>query len=342
MSLPLSISSPFFSLFQEGFEMTCPKCGHEQPDVFSQCQQCRYIFPRPSANVRKHFFGSVSATAGSSNGPSLLALIGALVTVLVLGAALWWLNSPDGLPLPDGAYINEKQGFALSVPAEWIMLTAENYEEVFRKLGSRFPKPLQEGLSQRKIEVGFLKLLENADFSPSVNIVVVQSAMPELDEEQKEEAATALTAEYKRLMEKFQMEESELITVDELTSLRFISRASMKFKVTESEAIYKETVPGWQTAIGHTPEEWKSYDLKFIQILVPGKRSSYIITCTAEASQYPQYRRVFENIIESFRVMEHPSRFGAILNGAIQGGLIGALGYLLYYIFMSLVALFKR
>lgn len=323
--------------------MTCPKCGNEQPDVFSQCQKCRYIFPRPPANVRKPIgrAGSIGSLPDGDT-PSVLTLLGAVAAAAVLGLALWWLYSPEGLPLPDGAYVNDRQAFAISVPADWMVLTSDNYEEMFEKLGDRFPKTLQEGLSERKIEVGFMKLLENADFSPSVNIVIVQNEVPALNEEQKEEAARALSAEFGRVLDKYKLERSELITVDDLTSLRFTSRGAMKFKVADSEPVYRETMPGWRTATRHTPAEWKSFDLQFLQVLVPGKKRAYIITCTAMVSQYKDFRRSFENAIESFRVIERPPRFGPIITGGLQGGIIGALGYLLYYIVMALVGLVKR
>jgi hypothetical protein len=79
-----------------------------------------------------------------------------------------------------------------------------------------------------------------------------------------------------------------------------------------------------------------------VQTLIPGRNRAYIITCTALDSQYPEYRRPFNRAIESFRVLERPPRFGSIVMGGIQGGLIGALGYLLYYIVSAVIALVKR
>ena len=322
--------------------MTCPKCGHEQPDVFSQCQKCRHIFPTRQAIISKKTITDPAAPVPMSNRPSLTAFFGALAGVIVLGSALWWLHSPQGLPVPDSAYVNEKHHFAMSVPPDWMVLTADNYREMFERLGNRFHKSMQEGLSQRRIEVGFLKLLQEADFSPNINVVVMETEIPELDEKQKEEATQALTAQFSRMLDSYKLERSELITVDELTSLQFSSRAGMKFKVAKSEAIYKETIPGWRTTVGETPEEWKTYDLKLIQTLVPGKKRAYIITCTAEISQYPEYRRAFDDAIEAFRVLQRPPRFGSIVMGGMQGGMIGALGYLFYYIVTALIAFIKR
>jgi hypothetical protein len=322
--------------------MTCPKCGNEQPDVFSQCQKCRFIFPAQPANTTSAFSLTPASLTDAGARPSIPALLGALLGLLVISAALWWLWSPEGLPLPEGAYVNGDHHFAMSVPQGWMILTKDNYQEMFQKLGDRFPKSMQDGLLQRRIEVGFLKLLQESEFSPNINIVVMQSEIPALDEKQKDEATKAITAEFSRVMESYKLESSELTTVDELTSLQYSGRASMKFKIAEAQKTFTEAPNGWRTYTGETPEQWKTYDLKMVQTLVPGKNRAYIITFTSEAAQYPEYRRAFESSIESFRVLQRPARFGPIVNAGIQGGLVAMFGYLLFFVFRALVALVKR
>ncbi|MBM4160253.1 MAG: hypothetical protein FJ217_04045 [Ignavibacteria bacterium] len=322
--------------------MTCPQCGHEQPDVFSQCQKCRYIFPPRTVYYKKPPSIESSVARPNRGAPSAPAVLGAVVGVVILGATLWWLHSPTGLPVPNGAYVNQDHHFAMLVPEDWYILTAGNYKEMFEKLGDRFPKSIRDGLSQRRIEVGFLKLLEDADFSPNINIVVMEGDMPSLDETQLKEAAQALSAQFSRMLDKYQLERKELVTVDELTAAQFTSKTSIKSKVAESQPIYKETFPGWRTTIGQSPEEWKTYDMKMIQTLVPGKKRAYIITCTALETQYPDFRRAFNNAVDSFRVLQRPPRFGKVVMGALQGGIVGAVGYLLYVIVTALIGLLRR
>jgi hypothetical protein len=312
--------------------MTCPKCGNEQPDVFSQCQKCRFIFPARPANTTGAFNATSAPLGDAGVSPSIPALLGALLGLIVIGVVLWWLWSPEGLPVPDGAYTNEEHQFAMSVPEGWMTLSKDNYQEMFQKLGDRFPKSMQEGLMERRIEVGFLKLMQETEFSPNINIVVMKSEIPELDEKQKDEATKAITSEFTRVMESYKLETSELITVDELTSLQLSGRARVKFKTAEAQKTFTEAPGGWRTYTGETPEQWKSYDLKMIQTIVPGKRRAYIITCTSDSAQFPEYRRAFDSSIESFRVLQHPARFGPIIMGGIQGGLIAMFGYLLYFI----------
>jgi len=128
-----------------------------------------------------------------------------------------------------------------------------------------------------------------------------------------------LTAEYKRLLDSYELEKSELVTVDELTSAQFTSRGTMKLKVADAQGSVRQSIPGWPTYTEQSPAQWVSYDLRMTQTLVPGKKRAYIITCTSDVNQNREYRRAFDRAIESFRVLERPARFGPIVMGGLQG-----------------------
>lgn len=322
--------------------MICPKCGHEQPDVFSQCQKCRHIFPSTARKAGPIVAEPSTALTSLSHGPSIPAFIGAIAGALILGTALWWLWTPEGLPVPENAYVNEKHHFAIASPSGWVALNPDNYKEMFERLGNKLPKSLQDGLSNRRIEVGFIKLLDEPNFSPNINVVVIQSEVPELDDKQLEEGAQVLSNEYKRVLDAYTLEKSELITVDELTSAQFSSRGTLKLKVADAKGSVKESLPGWPTYTEESPAQWVSFDLKMSQTLVPGKKRGYIITCTSDAKQSQEYRHEFNEALDSFRVLERPARFGPILTGGIQGGLLASLAYLLYFIVTSLATFIRR
>lgn len=322
--------------------MTCPKCGNEQPDVFSQCQKCRFIFPSPQQSSPKAISSSPTPFAAIQSQSSVVSILGALAGVLVLGALLLWLWSPEGLPVPENSHINKKHAFAMTAPSGWVELSPDNYEEAFARLGDKLPKSLRDGLSTRRIEVGFVKLLDEPNFSPSINVVVMNTEVPELDEKQLAEGAQVLTGEYKKILDSFKLEKSELVTVDELTSAQFSSSGSLKLKTAEAKGAMQETAPGWNTYKEDVPAQWRTFNLKLSQTLVPGKKRAYIITCTSEGVQNQEYKRSFEDAIESFRVLERPSRFGPIVMGGVQGGLVTALAYLLYFIIASLIAIIRR
>jgi hypothetical protein len=322
--------------------MICPQCGNEQPDVFSQCGKCRYIFPARVPTMASEPATVPMSLPSARPVPSFLTFLGAIIAVIALVVGFWWLLTPEGLPIPDGAYVNEKHHFAMSVPSDWITLTSDNYRDALLELGNRFPKNLQSSLDQHRIEVGFLKPLRASDFSPNVNVVVIEGDVPELDESQMEEGTKALVEVFSRLLDSYKLEKSEMMTVDELASLHFTSRAALKLNVAESQEGSRETLPGGQPYAGETREQWKTFDLKMTQTLVPGKKRGYIITCTAEASQFAEYQRLFERSIDSFRVLQRPNRFGPIVMGALQGGLAAAILPLLFYIITALVGFIKR
>lgn len=322
--------------------MTCPKCGHEQPDVFSQCQKCRFIFPVAQRTRPATSSATGPSLVSVSSGPSIPAFLGALAGATLLAAALWWLWTPAGLAVSEDSYINEKHHFAMAAPAGWVALSPDNYQEMLQQLGHRLPKSLQDGLSNRRIEVGFIKLLEEPNFSPNINVVVMQIEVPKLDEKQLEEGAQALSAEFKKILASYKLEKSELITVDELTCAQFSSRGTLKIKVEDAKGSVNESLPGWPRYTEDAPAQWASFDLKMTQTLVPGKKRAYIITCTSDAKQDRDYKRAFDNAVDSFRVLERPARFGPIVMGGLQGGLIAALAYLLYFIVGSLIAFIRR
>jgi len=264
-------------------------------------------------------------------------ILGALTVSLLLGFALWWLNSPEGLPPSEGCYENAANRFAMLAPPDWTVLTSENYQEMFSKLGNRFPKVLRDGFSAQKTEVGFMKVLENADFSPSVNVVVMSTEIPDLNEEQLAEGAKVLSEGFRRMLDDYKMERSELITVDDLTSAQFTHRGSLRMRVERPGA---DATEGYSAGSGSS--EWKSFELQFVQTLVPGKGRAYIITSSALVDQYPEYRKNFDGILDSFRVLQRPSRFGSITMGALNGGLASAMAYLLYTVLMQIVGFFKK
>lgn len=148
----------------------------------------------------------------------------------------------------------------------------------------------------------------------------MQTEVPELDEKQLEEGAQVLTSEFKRVMDSYKLEKSELITVDELTSAQFSTRGTLKLKAADTKGSVRESIPGWPTYTEEVPAQWVSFDLKLTQTLVPGKKRAYIITCTADVKQNQEYKRAFEETIDSFRVLERPARFGPIVMGVYRGG----------------------
>ena len=73
----------------------------------------------------------------------------------------------------------------MSVPDGWTGFSADNFQEMFRKLRDKFPQSLQGVLAQRRIEVAFLNPEQEAEFTPNISVAVLQGDAPDFDEQQQ-------------------------------------------------------------------------------------------------------------------------------------------------------------
>jgi hypothetical protein len=320
--------------------MRCPKCGFELQDGAVECGKCGVIIakamrpsphrpasaappaPLPSANEPE-------ATA-SAPGPATAALIG-LALLALIGAA-WWLNFPSASALPDGAYINQKHRFAFAPPAEWLQLTRENAKQVFEQHQDRFPPEIRSMVANPGFEVSYTRLAaEPSEFSPSLNVVVMElkEDLPPLTESDREKAARTIFGELARMLNTYQPGSSSLVDVDGIRSLQLTGTASLDVVLEPSQPIMSEKGAfGLSHVTGHTPEVRKTFELRSVQLFVPGKKRAYVISYTAEASAFGESAATFDLVTASFRVMDRPPRFGPVLRGALNGGLVGGGLYL--------------
>lgn len=341
--------------------MQCPKCGFEQPDGAVECAKCGVIIakamrpasPRPAAPARSAAppaapaappFPSSEPPAAPDPAatPAMVLLIG--LTLAAFIAAAWWLNAPSPSPLPEGAYINQKHRFAFAPPPEWLQLTKENAKQVFEQYKDRFPPELRSLVSNPSFEVSYLRLAGTAaEFSPSLNVVVMEMKqnLPPLTESEKEEAAQKIFSELAKANMNYRPESSAIVEVDGIRSLQLIGTASIEFVVEPSQPILSGPGAFGMTRVtGHTQEVRKTFELRSVQLLVPGKKRAYIISYTGENAAFADVAATFDIVTGSFRVMERPPRFGSITMGALNGGLLGGGIYLFIQFIGKLVIVF--
>jgi hypothetical protein len=319
--------------------MKCPSCGNEQADGWLSCQKCHIIFSRwqsgpgqpaagkslpqfqrpaePSAPPRPRMFGDPppspppsAATRPAPHTASPTAWPVYLALLLPFVAGLWWLLFPRGKAVEPGSYRDERNHFAVHAPAEWVALTRENFEAIMRQYGEQLPGNLSRALSGPGMAVSFVRLGQPGEFSPSLNVVVVQSAPPPINEKSKQEAARMFAQGYAAMFPDYRQESAEIIKVDGLRSLEIVSTASFPFRFpNEAEA----------TALA----------LRSRQVVVPGKKRAYILTFTDTEDAGDDSEEAYQDMRESFRVLKRPPRFGPVVNGGLIGGLLGGLLYLL-------------
>jgi hypothetical protein len=249
-------------------------------------------------------------------------------------ALAWWLNYPRSGDVPDGAYVNMKHRFALSAPPDWLLITPGNFKQIMAEYKDRFPRDLQTIVANPGFEVSFVRIPATAEeFAPSLNVVVMplKQNLPPLTESDKGEAVKAITMEMGKHLRDYTMESSSIVPVDGLASLQITGTASLAMVLEPSRPVMSEKGAfGLQHVVGHTQEVSKTFILKAHQVFVPGRKRGYVISFTAEAAGFPDVAPVFQSVTRSFRVMERPPRFGPVMMGALNGGLIGAGLYLLY------------
>lgn len=321
--------------------MQCPKCRHEQEDGLAECQHCGVIFaripaPGPGPDMAGHAAEPDDAAPPDpglgEKKPASLAAIGVALALIV--GALWWLNFPSGLPRTKATHVNQEKGFALTPPADWLMLTASNYQDILKPYQDHFPKELRRFMSAANFEISFIRIPEKiGDFTPSLNVIAMplKSALPPLTAGEKDKAVGVVSGEMSRLLDTYQLSSSRITEVDKLKSLEISSTASVKVIVTPSTPIYSESGAfGFRHVTGHTREVARTFEFRTLQTLVPGKRWAYIISCSFENADFQNTESICKAVVNSFRVKDRPPRFGSIAMGTLNGGLIGAGLYLLY------------
>lgn len=325
--------------------MKCPKCSHEQQDGLLECQRCQIVFSRwkeagNNEDVSSYRTPIPPQAQKEPPKPIPSTVIFSIITLIVIAIIGWMLFFPKGLPIQEGSYKNEKYNFAIKIPSDWLTITPENYKEIMDQYKDRFPKNIQNLLSQNSnIAVYFVKIAKNSSFSPSVNIITAKGNMPSLNESEKEKAAKEISAGMAGAFDAYEQESADIVKVDKLKSLQIISKASMKFLSSPSEPIMEESFPGFSHVVGHTQEQWETLKLKYIQVAVPGNNAAYILTFSTSVRDFSEYEFTFQDMVNSFRVLKRPTPFGPILGGAIKGGFIGMAGYIIYYLITVLLGL---
>ena len=322
--------------------MKCPSCGNEQAEGWLSCQKCHIIFSRwkpgsvvaadPSTPTgpapltaraeaagpprpEKMFNGTPSRLTVASGRPAGWLVY--LLLILPCAVALWLLLNPKGLKVMPDSYLDKKNDFAIRVPDDWLTLTKENFDVIVRQYSSRLPANIANAMSSRDLAVSFIRLGEAGEFAPAMNVVIVKGALPPINEKSKLEAAKAMADGFRAMFADYKQESVKIIEVDKIRSLEIVSTSSLRVQLPNEEGRATLT-------------------LRYRQVFVPGKKQAYILTFTALSEAGEDSAADFQGMLDSFRVLKRPPRFGPVVNGGLIGALLGALFYLLSGLLRSL------
>jgi hypothetical protein len=282
--------------------MICPNCHLDQPGEKEKCPQCGIIFAKWEAQKNplsaKGFHPGIQQIppvkadlppSSKISGPALLGLK-ILCLLAVLGGWYWFLVPSPRLPIPEKAYKDKVNAFALTVPSEWKGRRVKNC-----------------GASQKSCEVFVATQSESSpQVGPTINVVVtefkeVQSVLSRgsihFTEGNKNEYAQEALKGIESVFRSFRIEDTSVIKVDAIPSLRV-----------DSTGIYSGQL------------------LRNVFVMIPGSSRLYLLSYIGAAENPPEVN----GLIQSFRVLEtHPSLFKLYggLWGSLKGDLI--LGFLI-------------
>ncbi|MBM3890021.1 MAG: hypothetical protein FJ388_12970, partial [Verrucomicrobia bacterium] len=223
-------------------------------------------------------------------------------------------SSPAAAPVAQDATIEfkSKQGFSFEYPAHWMVATKEQTRGVGQVLKTVAPNIKQADMSRIAVLVYNPTLRQ---FAENLNVVVTRGAIP-INQKTREEYAAAVTDGYRKAGGKLSEVKTSIVQVagrDAMT-IRFLA-----------------SLPRVGTPVRH----W--------QVSVPGKRQTYIVTCSAQDGDWPRLEPVFERMINSLRIEPDTGPSWDGLLGYPKGVIVGAvLGVVIGLIIVLFFKPFRR
>lgn len=265
--------------------------------------------------------------------PAPFALL-LLLLLAVIGTG-WWLNSPALSAFPADAYLDRKNGFAVKAPADWLMVTPDNYRTIIDQFRDKIPKELTHLIGSGKpgFAVSFLRIpASETDFAPNFNLSIIDTKgknLPTLTEKEKSDAVTAISREFARQLPTYRLIDSRIVPVDGVDSLQITGEAELTVVTRKASPIYSAPGAfGLRQVTGQTEAEKQTYTIKAIQTMIPGKKRAYALNFMFDDLKTPEMEKVHAEVLNTFSLRERPPRFGAIVMGCLNGGLFGAGLYL--------------
>ena len=318
--------------------MHCPKCDQQQPDGATECSHCGIVFARwqkiqqrPAAGVATAASSRAVTIPGrgkadsGQDGSRALNITLKIFAFFVVGAGWLWffLWAPAGLPVPQDAYRDEKNGFALVQPQGWKLQPMRDCKlsgalfgmkkDICSVLQLEEEHAVGQSRPNMQVIVAPVSSLFKTGFGGSVTI----------GKDNMEEIAKALEAGISGSLPSFSTDSTELVKVDNLFGVKLIGSAELTGRPMQV---------GDKTLILPFSDKSQQPIQAFLGgVLLVGGSTGYCIVFGSDGNSFDRCAAIFGQVIDSFRVTErHPTPFqkygglmGSIMGDAILGLLVG-------------------
>jgi hypothetical protein len=198
------------------------------------------------------------------------------------------------------------RGFSLNYPDGWVIATKEEQRQLAAQFQSVFEKLGAVDLDRMAVVV-FNP--QDDEFIESINVVVSPGRMP-LDQNTEIELAHHLVTQFTEMGLAPSLLGTERITFGNHEAF------SIRWELAD---------PGGHGRL----RQW--------QVAIPGRNQTYIVTCSAAASEYDRFAPLFSQTINSMEIEAGLGGLWHSLPGWVTNAIIGALIGLLYGIISSLL-----
>jgi hypothetical protein len=318
--------------------MYCPKCQQQQPDGSTECSHCGIVFARwqkiqqraaaAGASAAPFRSDTIPRRVGEESGQDSskgLTLSLKILALLLIGAGWLWFFfwTPAGLPVPQNAYRDDKNGFALMQPQGWKLQPMRDCKSSGALLGLKkdicnvLQLEEEHAASQSRPNIQVLvapvSSMFRTGFGGSVSI----------GKDNMEEIAKALETGISGSLPGFTTDSTELVAVDNLVGVKLTGSAELKGRPMQ---IGDKTV-----IVPFSDKSQQSIKAFLGGMILVGGSTCYCIMFGSDSASFDRCASIFNQVINSFRITQrHATPFqkyggfmGSIIGDAILGLLVG-------------------
>lgn len=197
-------------------------------------------------------------------------------------------GNPGNNSSNNGIYRNREYKFEVSFPKGWVTAEPEDSVMITREYGDKLPVIFTSTLGNpnsgaTRFVVTSLKPSAVDDFLPYIGITYNPVGLPEVDENARLETVEYFNRNLANSWLNYRLETSEIFTINGMKGIKAVYSGQAKWKFSRN------------------PEE-KIVDIKFIKVLFPTKKNTYLLGFTSDADYFDGYMDDFNACLDTFKI----------------------------------------